>query len=219
MDMKDLLNKMRILEADGEEDITPDFKSQQMPGSAPSLSQTTNKVSNDETNAPEKPTMGQSDEVTKNNLVTRLYNLLTQLTKAKTPATESFKSSIAKAIMESYIVEAELSNTGQINKIIGDIDGVIQQLQPYKNDPSVIKAFQQADKIKKANYALTPAYQGGFTTEKFKRFQELMAKAGKTVPTTAPKPTTSAPVAKPTTSSTDDVNSNAYLDKSADYLG
>ncbi len=190
MDMKQLLTRMRQLDeagtaagSQGTGMFNPDFQTKMdydvTGGSAnpADLSQATAAVDNQTSS-----TLSNADQVKKNNLVKQLYDLLSALTKAKTPtpAAECFKSGIAKSIMETFhLNEVELSPTGQINKVTADIDAIMQQLQPYSQDPDVQKAFAEVDRIKKASYAQAAPYKGGASDEKVKRFIELTGKIGK----------------------------------------
>ena len=187
--MKQLLGKMREISEAGRNvndpvgmfNPNPSFQTQldepeesPFASSSTSLQQTANDMDRDTSAA-----LSNQDQVKKNNLVKQLFDLLTQLTKAKTPASECYQSGIAKAIMESFdLLEAELSTTGQINKINVEIDDVMQQLQQYAQEPDVQKAFKEVERIRKANYALAEPYKGGASDEKVKRFLELTGKIG-----------------------------------------
>lgn len=191
MNMKQLLMEMhRIDEADDwASPSSMGLQSMSTPPAQSSSAMSQAAYDVDKTPAP----LSNEDQVKKNNLTKKLYDLLTALTKAKTPQqAESYNSGIAKAIMESFkVYEAGMSNTGQIEQINAQIDDVMQQLSQYKNDPDVIKAFQQVDKIRKADYSQAKPYSGGFSPEKFKRFQELLNKQSGKAPEanpSAPKP-------------------------------
>lgn len=210
MNMKKLLLEMyHLSEADG-----PDYNNPFAP-SSPTMSQT----AYDTPEVPEKP---ESDghvnpnqaTIDKNNLLQKLFTLLTQLTQAKTPKSESCVSSIAKVLYEEIeLVEAELSNTGTIEKLKAEIDDVVAQLQPYANEPDVKSAFQRVQTIKNATYNVAPKYTGSFTPDKLKRFNDLLAKAGKpqSAQVTAPA------AAEPQTQTTTDTTQPSAASQSVNY--
>lgn len=115
-----------------------------------------------------------TDEITKNNLLTQFHTLLTQLIQLKTPTSESVKP---KSLAESLkLVEADQNNQAEIAKIISQLDGLLQQLQPYSSDPAVQSAIAQYNKVKSANYSMAQSYKGSFSKEKFERFKQLLDK-------------------------------------------
>lgn len=113
-------------------------------------------------------------DIVKNNILTQFHHLLTQLIQLKSPTAESIRPrSLAKSIK---IMEDGQNNAAQIAQITSQIDSLLQELQPYSNDPDVQSAIAQYNKVKSSNYSQTPKYTGSFNQQKFERFKQLLDK-------------------------------------------
>lgn len=127
-----------------------------------------------------------------NDVITQLWQL--NQSSIESGKYESYRSDIAKALMESFNIfeePAQLSATGQRAKLVADANEIAKQLDPYKSQPDVAQALQKLQQASAAPKEVAP--MGPVGDDKVKRFQELMGKLQSAAKAPAPKPAASIP--------------------------
>lgn len=127
-----------------------------------------------------------------NDVITQLWQL--NQSSIESGKYESYRSDIAKALMESFNIfeePAQLSASGQRAKLVADANEIAKQLEPYKSQPDVAQALQKLQQASAAPKEVAP--MGPVGDDKVKRFQELMGKLQSAAKAPAPKPAAPTP--------------------------